>query len=132
MRARLKSLLLLALDTDGETVRIGSERETRCLHCRARLRFGSDGVPIGPATLEHVIPSSWFGRQVAADLTRRVDGPDDARNLAIACRRCNHAKGARHDPHPGREDSRRVVEALLARRWARWRDPPGDHREPEC
>lgn len=123
MRARLKSLLLLALDTDSEAVRVGAERETRCLHCRARLRFGADGVPIGPATLEHVIPSSWFGRRAAAELTVRVDGPEDPRNLAIACRRCNHAKGARHDPHPDREDSRRVVETLLVKRWARWRVP---------
>lgn len=115
--------MLLALDTDGETVRIGTERETRCLHCRARLRFASDGEPIGPATLEHVIPSSWFGRRVAAELTARVRGAEDPRNLAIACRRCNHAKGARHDPHPDREASRQVVEALLARRWARWCQP---------
>ncbi|MCU0755404.1 MAG: HNH endonuclease [Xanthomonadales bacterium] len=126
MRARLKHLMLLALDTDGEAVRVGSERETRCLHCRARLRFSSDGEPIGPATLEHVIPSSWFGRRGVADLTHRVGAADDPRNLAIACRRCNHAKGARHDPYPGREASRQVVEALLARRWARWRDPPGE------
>lgn len=115
--------MLLALDTDGETVRVGAERETRCLHCLARLRFAPDGAPIGPATLEHVIPSSWFGRRAAAELTSRVHGAEDPRNLAIACRRCNHAKGARHDPHPGREESRRVVEALLARRWARWRAP---------
>lgn len=125
MRARLRSLLRLALDTDGEAVRVGAELETRCLHCRARLRLADSGEPIGPATLEHVIPSSWFGRRAAAELTDRVSGPEDPRNLAIACRRCNHAKGARHDPHPGQVESRAVVSALLERRLARWRAPNG-------
>lgn len=128
MRARLKSLLRLALDTDAECVRVEGARETRCLHCRARLRLAEDGEPIGSATLEHVIPSSWFGRRSAASLTAEVEGPEDPRNLAIACRRCNHAKGARHDPHPSREASQQYVRTLLARRLARWQplpDPAG-------
>jgi 5-methylcytosine-specific restriction endonuclease McrA len=124
MRARLRSLLLLALDTDAETLRVGAEHETRCLHCRARLRLADNGEPIGPATLEHVIPSSWFGRRSAVALTALVTGPEDPRNLAIACRRCNHAKGARHDPHPSREASRLYVQALLDRRLARWQPLP--------
>jgi 5-methylcytosine-specific restriction endonuclease McrA len=130
MRARLRSLLRLALDTDTECVRVAGALETRCLHCRARLRLTEAGEPIGPATLEHVIPSSWFGRRSVAALTARVDGPEDARNLAIACSRCNHAKGARHDPHPSQEASRQYVQALLERRLARWQSAPDSAEQP--
>jgi 5-methylcytosine-specific restriction endonuclease McrA len=130
MRARLRSLLRLALDTDTECVRVAGALETRCLHCRARLRLTEAGEPIGPATLEHVIPSSWFGRRSVAALTARVDGPEDARNLAIACSRCNHAKGARHDPHPSQEASRQYVQALLERRLARWQSAPDPAEQP--
>lgn len=130
MRARLRGLFRLALDTDTECVRVGVQRDTRCLHCRARLRLAEDGEPIGPATLEHVIPSSWFGRRSAAALTAQVDGPEDPRNLAIACRRCNHAKGARHDPHPAEDASREYVRALLERRLARWQPAPDPDERP--
>jgi hypothetical protein len=42
----------------------------------------------------------------------------------LACRRCNHEKGRRHD-NKSRRDQRRmeVEQALLARRRLRWRDP---------
>lgn len=130
MRARLRGLLRLALDTDTECVRVAGARETRCLHCRARLRLSEDGEPIGPATLEHVIPSSWFGRRSVAALTAQLDGPEDPRNLAVACRRCNHAKGARHDPHPSQQASQQVVRALLERRLARWQALPDPAAPP--
>jgi 5-methylcytosine-specific restriction endonuclease McrA len=84
----------------------------RCIHCNARLLVGCDGTPIGPATIEHIVP-------------RNHGGTDDRMNLALACARCNAEKGMRHD-HKRRDDARRqeVVAKLAERRRARWRDPP--------
>lgn len=85
--------------------------EGRCIHCRRRLLIGKDGEPIGPATIEHIVP-------------RGQGGSDELDNLALACARCNHQKGYRLDDR--RSDDpvlRRVVETLRERRRARWRDP---------
>lgn len=72
------------------------------------------------------MPRAWFGKRDAAALTARVgNDPDDARNLAIACTRCNHDKGKGPDAR-GPSDARalEVVSALLQRRLDRWRDAP--------
>jgi 5-methylcytosine-specific restriction endonuclease McrA len=95
---------------------------TRCLHCRTPLRFAESGAPLNGATLEHVVPRSWFGRTAARELTGGLTGPDDARNLALACAACNHAKGRGPDARgPGDARAREVVAAALARRLERWR-----------
>lgn len=132
MRPALRRLLLLAARTDAEARLTDGIYDTRCLHCRSRLQLRADGEPLGHASLEHVVPQAWFGRRQAAPLCARVgNDPDDARNLALACRRCNHDKGKGHDAAgPGDERARAVVAALLDRRLARWRelrlegDPP--------
>lgn len=124
MRPRLRRLLLLAASTDREATCEGGIWRTRCLHCRSPLLLAADGAPLGATTLEHVVPQSWFDRTAAAALAARVGGPDDPRNLALACRRCNHDKGKGPDER-GPRDARAfsVVEALLDRRLARWRAP---------
>lgn len=126
MRAALRRLLLRALRSDALACFDGAAWSTRCLHCRAHLQLRGDGEALGVASLEHVVPRAWFGMRAAAALTTRVgDDPDDARNLAIACARCNHAKGTRHDARgPGDTRARDVVAALLDARMQRWQDAP--------
>lgn len=125
MRPRLRRLLLLAVATDAVATPVDGAWATRCLHCRSRLLLASTGEPLGHATLEHVVPQAWFGRAAAVPLVARVGTADDARNLALACRRCDHDKGKGPDER-GPTDARAfaVVAALLDRRLARWRDPP--------
>jgi hypothetical protein len=128
MRPALRRLFLLALETDLEVRPAGDVWQTRCLHCRTRLQVRADGAPLGSASLEHVVPQAWFPKRAAAPLVERVGGdPDDARNLAIACTRCNHDKGKGADAR-GPSDARalEVVGSLLDTRLARWRDPPPD------
>lgn len=81
----------------------------KCLHCNGRLTVGLDGTPISRVTIEHIVP-------------RAKGGVDDLSNLGLACARCNHQKGRSHDQ---RSDPRAaaVIERLLERRRARWRDP---------
>lgn len=143
MRARALLLMRLALATDALAVSgspaprgAGAARNdatgelqrartiaTRCLHCRTPLRFAESGAPLNGATLEHVVPRSWFGRPAARELTGGLAGPDDARNLALACAACNHAKGRGPDARgPGDARAREVVAAALARRLERWRE----------
>jgi 5-methylcytosine-specific restriction endonuclease McrA len=134
MRPALRRLFLRAVTTDAEGREQDGRWDTRCLHCRTRLQVAIDGEPLGAASLEHVVPRAWFGKRAAAALIERVGGaPDDARNLAIACSRCNHDKGKGPDAR-GPSDRRafEVVEALLDNRLARWRNPlelrdPGPH-----
>lgn len=125
MRSALRRRMLLAARTDALAVLADGVWSTRCLHCRSALQVAGDGAPLGRTTLEHVVPRAWFGRRAALDLTSGVgDAADDARNLALACARCNHDKGKGHDAR-GPADSRAfdVVAALLAARLSRWRDP---------
>lgn len=124
MRPRLRRLLLLAAATDAEAERVDAGWRTRCLHCRSRLLLSLAGEPLGPATLEHVVPRAWFERPAAAALVARVGTADDPRNLALACARCNHDKGKGPDERgPGDARAHAVVQALLERRLARWRAP---------
>jgi 5-methylcytosine-specific restriction endonuclease McrA len=128
MRAKLKSLFRLAVATDAEATQ-GADGTwtTRCLHCRTRLQVAADGEALGGSSLEHVVPQAWFGQRAAAALAAQVgDDRDDARNLAIACRRCNQDKGKGPDAR-GPSDARasEVVGTLLAKRLARWRPPQG-------
>ncbi len=127
MRPALRRLFLRALRSDAQAVLddIGVHWDTRCLHCRRRLQVRADGEPLGHASLEHVVPRAWFGRRAAGALTATVgEDPDDARNLALACARCNHDKGKGPDAR-GPSDARalHVVGALLDTRLRRWRDP---------
>lgn len=133
MRPVLKRLFLLALSTDTEAQYRDSEGwQTRCLHCRSRLLFKPDGEPISAGSLEHVVPQAWFGKRAAKAICARVgDDPNDARNLAIACLTCNHAKGRGPDQRgPGDPDALNVVTRLLDARLLRFRiaaDMPSGH-----
>jgi 5-methylcytosine-specific restriction endonuclease McrA len=124
MRVVLRRRLLQAVRTDALARFDDGVWRTRCLHCRRALALGEDGAPIGSTSLEHVVPSAWFGRRAAAALTARVgEDADDPRNLALACTRCNHGKGASHDARgPGDARAYEVVANLLDARLARWRD----------
>lgn len=108
--------ILAVVATDRTFERgLAGDREAwigKCIHCNARLSIGLDGEPISRATIEHILP-------------RAHGGGDDLPNLAIACARCNHEKGMRHD-HKPRGDARlaAIVERLAARRRERWRPPP--------
>jgi 5-methylcytosine-specific restriction endonuclease McrA len=126
MRTVLRRRLLLAVQTDAQAIRKNDIWTTRCLHCRRVLQMRADGEPLGAATLEHVVPQSWFGMASAQALTARVgEDADDPRNLALACAPCNHGKGRRHDANGPRDArAREVVTALLDTRLQRWRAPP--------
>jgi 5-methylcytosine-specific restriction endonuclease McrA len=91
---------------DGHDVWVG-----KCIHCRSKLVIRDDGEPLGPATIEHI-------------RARSQGGSEDIDNLALACARCNHAKGVRHDAKK-KPDARalEITERLLAERRARWREP---------
>lgn len=126
MRALPRRRLLLAVITDAAAIEENGGWRTRCLHCRSPLLLRADGEALGHTSLEHVIPRAWFGRAMARALTRQVgDDPDDARNLALACTRCNHDKGKGHNARgPSDSRARAVIAALLKTRLARWRAPP--------
>lgn len=125
MRLALRRLFVLALNTDLLAEQRSGIWHTRCLHCRRRLQVRADGEALGHTTLEHVVPQAWFGRRAAAALTAQVgDEANHARNLAIACAGCNHAKGVRHDARgPSDPRAREVVQQLLDTRMQRWRAP---------
>lgn len=125
MRAVLRQRLLRAARSDAMAVRTEDGWSTRCLHCRSALQIRVDGEPLGHATLEHVVPQAWFGRRAADALCARVgNDANDARNLALACARCNHDKGKGHDARgPAHQRAREVVDALLTARLSRWRNP---------
>lgn len=124
MRAALRQALLAALRTDAESSQADEAWTTRCLHCRSPLQFDTSGAPLNGGTLEHVVPRSWFPKRAAAALTEGLRGPDDPRNLALACPRCNQQKGKGPDAKgPSDARAREVVAALQRSRMARWRDP---------
>jgi 5-methylcytosine-specific restriction endonuclease McrA len=123
MRAALRRALVAALHTDAEAVFRGDAWSTRCLHCRSGLRFDATGAPLNDGTLEHVVPRTWFGKRAAQELAEGLDGPDDPKNLALACPRCNQQKGKGPDAKgPSDARAREIVAALQRSRMARWRD----------
>ncbi len=87
----------------------------RCIHCGRKLVVGFDGRPVGRrATLEHLMP-------------RAAGGTEALENLAVACATCNHRKGVRVDGRARTDPACAArIEAVLARRRARWRTPPAD------
>ena len=141
---RLHRLLLIAAETDSEArfqPARGPDPATRrrqeahwlgrCLHCRTPVGLAADGKPWPGTTLEHIVPRSWFGKRAAAALTAGLSGPDDPRNLALACARCNHGKGKGPDARgPGDPAAFEVISRLLQKRQDRWRDPTGSPRQP--
>lgn len=117
-------LLRLALLTDADAERREDGWRVRCLHCRHALHLTAAGTPLDGASLEHVVPRSWFGKRAAAPLIEGLAGPDDPRNLAVACARCNQQKGKGPDAEgPGDARAFAVVQALQAARLARFRAP---------
>jgi 5-methylcytosine-specific restriction endonuclease McrA len=117
-----KRVVLHAIETDAEATQSDGHWETRCLHCRSRLSVAVDGTLLGSATLEHIVPRSWFPLREARDLCSRVDDEDDPRNLSVVCARCNHDKGTRVDADGPRDPrAREVIETLLEKRSRRWR-----------
>lgn len=114
--SRARRLLLWAAATDNSFERADVAGEPvltgKCIHCGARHVIALDGRPRTRASVEHIIPRSH-------------GGTDDLVNLAIACERCNYAKGVRLDPRRWADPTlQRVVATLQARRAARMRDPP--------
>lgn len=88
----------------GETVWVG-----KCIHCNANLVVGVDGRLLG-ATVEHIVP-------------KHHGGTDALENVALACKRCNAAKGYRLDARRADDVTLvSVIETLRSRRRARWRD----------
>lgn len=115
------TLLIVAAQTDAKARKSGDVWLTRCLHCGSQVGVREDGVPLGTTTLEHIVPRSWFGARAAAELVALVSEPDNPRNLALACARCNQQKGRSHDAH-GPTDARAmtVVGRLLQQRLERY------------
>jgi len=123
VRRTLRERLLSAARTDREAMLDGDVWLSRCIHCRSRVGVTVRGEPLGTTTLEHIVPRAWFDRRGGGCGVAGLTDPDDPRNLALACARCNQLKGKGHDAR-GRRDPRAVavVEALLARRQARFRE----------
>lgn len=106
-------LAILATDRTFERMLVRGREvwSGKCIHCNTRLNIALDGTPISRATIEHIVP-------------RNHGGTDALENLAIACARCNHEKGRRHDVR-GSADPRlqMLIERLQQRRLKRWREP---------
>ena len=83
-----------------------------------QLVVGYDGLLLGRASIEHIVPRAHGGR-------------DDLANLALACAACNHERGVRHDHHR-RDDPKllALIEQLQRRRRERWRAPGPREEEP--
>jgi HNH endonuclease len=115
MAARTRRLLLWCAATDSsfERARVG-DRDVlagKCIHCNRKLAIDLEGNPLGRETVEHIVP-------------RNHGGTDAIANLAIACSRCNHGKGVRHDPRRWADEGlQRVIATLQERRAARMRAP---------
>ena len=124
MKRSLAQRMLIAVRTDAKAVHTDGWWTTRCIHCKARVGVRDSGEPLGSTTLEHIVPRAWFAKRRVGGVAADLAGPDDPRNLALACARCNQGKGKRLDPRgPGDERASEVVAALLARRLARYREP---------
>lgn len=114
--SRARRLLLWCAATDSSFERADVAGETvltgKCIHCGARHVIALDGRPRTRASVEHIVP-------------RTHGGTDELANLAIACERCNFAKGVRLDPRRLDDPTlQRVVATLQTRRAARMREPP--------
>jgi hypothetical protein len=82
----------------------------KCIHCNCMVCIGLDGSRVKRATLEHIVP-------------RCHGGTNALENLAIACGRCNGAKGIRHDSSPwGDPKLMAMIERLQDRRKKRLRE----------
>ena len=106
-------LAIVRTDSTFERVEARGERlwQGKCIHCNGHLTVAEDGAPISRATIEHILPRSHGG----------TDAPE---NLALACARCNHQKGARLDQRRLDDPTLQAVMARLReRRAARWREP---------
>lgn len=121
MSAAQAKLLLQVIRTDRDAELTDAGWVTRCLFCRKSLLLSADGRHRGGASLEHIVPRSWFDHRAAADLIAEFDGPNDLRNLALACRSCNSGKGSGHDANgPLDFRAREIVTTLLQKRAARF------------
>jgi len=134
MSSRVRRLLLRAVVTDTRAVQQpDGSWLVPCLHCQSKLAVNHAGEPHGAATLEHIVPRSWFSRGGAAPLVARVGTAEAALNLAAACARCNQQKGKTHDADgPSSARAREVVAHLLDRRAERFRDVPGPGDVPDA
>ncbi|MFO0596732.1 MAG: HNH endonuclease [Myxococcaceae bacterium] len=119
MGRQVKATLLAIVRTDSTFQKVrargGAEVwEGKCLHCGKKLVVELDGTAVARVTIEHIVPQS-------------AGGTDELLNLALACSRCNNRKGRQHD-WKGLGDARaaELIEALLAKRRARWREPEPD------
>ncbi len=105
--AKRRTVLAIAA-TDNTFTRSGDQWRGKCIHCRRWLAIAADGTPISEATIEHIVP-------------RTHGGDDSLENLALACARCNHEKGQRHDRQPrGTPRLEQMIERLQAERKKRW------------
>jgi hypothetical protein len=112
---RRRLVLAIAL-TDTTFVRSSVRGEVcwvgRCLHCNSKLVVPEQGLPASSVTVEHIVPVAHGGQN---ELT----------NVGLACARCNHEKGRRHDVKRLDDPQRLALErALIERRAARLREPP--------
>ena len=113
-RSRRRVLGIVATDATFELTEVRGEPAWagKCIHCNTRLLVRADGTPLGPITVEHLVPTA-------------AGGSDAPENLALACAGCNHEKGRRHDVRYGRTArSVEVVSRLLDRRRKRFRQAP--------
>jgi 5-methylcytosine-specific restriction endonuclease McrA len=116
--ARQKQRLFVAIaKTDATFSKHGQGSDAvwqgKCIHCRRWLTISAAGEPISRATIEHILPRSH-------------GGTNSLENLAIACARCNHDKGKRHDVRAkGDQGLMALVAKLKAERARRWRDEAG-------
>ena len=126
-RPRLRALLLQVLHSDRTANFADGRWSCRCLHCRTAHVLSAEGEPFTAVTLEHIVPQAWFGRLAARDLCKGLDGPDDPRNLGIACARCNHDKGKGPDKRGAADPvAHALVARLLSERAQRWREREAD------
>lgn len=110
-----KALVLAVARTDStfEPVELDGREawRGRCLHCNAPLLVFEEGGNTSTVTLEHILP-------------RTAGGTDELENLGLACPRCNHGKGVRHDRKVRTHArSAEVIAKLLEKRRERLREP---------
>ena len=83
----------------------------KCIHCNCLVCVDLDGARRLRATVEHIVP-------------RTHGGSEALENLAIACGRCNGAKGVHHDSSRwGDPKLMAMIERLQERKRKRQREP---------